>query len=79
MDLLKVLIIGPSETVYNGSYFLFDMYLPPSYPNEPPQCFYHSGGYKLHPNLYENGHICRMLGKNWMSFEFDLSIGSHLQ
>jgi len=65
MDLLKVLIIGPQNTIYYNSYFIFDICLPSNYPNSPPKVFYHSGGYRLHPNLYEDGTVCLSLLGTW--------------
>ncbi|XP_057808858.1 probable ubiquitin-conjugating enzyme E2 24 [Salvia miltiorrhiza] len=42
---------------HNGLFFL-DIYLPPNYPNLPPQVHYHSHDNCLNPNLYANGVVC---------------------
>lgn len=73
LDLLRVLIIGPSETPYAHAPFLIDMYLPPQFPTEPPQCHFHSlvasrnlgGNYRINPNLYVDGKICLSLLGTW--------------
>lgn len=57
-DLMKLLIIGPPNTVYCHSYFIFDIKLPQNYPQEPPKVFFHSQGLKVHPNLYIEGKVC---------------------
>uniref|UniRef100_A0A6B2L378 UBC core domain-containing protein n=1 Tax=Arcella intermedia TaxID=1963864 RepID=A0A6B2L378_9EUKA len=66
MDLMKVLIIGSQNTIFNNSYFVFHICLPPEYPNVPPKVFYQSGGYKLHPNLYDDGNVCLSLLGTWV-------------
>lgn len=66
LDLMKLLIIGPSNTIYYSSYFIFDICLPPDYPQSPPTVYYHSQGCKLHPNLYDNGNVCLSLLGTWI-------------
>ncbi|KAJ9631937.1 hypothetical protein H2203_000338 [Taxawa tesnikishii (nom. ined.)] len=39
MDLFRVLVVGPIDTPYEYAPFVFDIYLPPLYPFEPPQAF----------------------------------------
>ncbi|KAM0928215.1 hypothetical protein ACQ4PT_002341 [Festuca glaucescens] len=41
--------------------FFFDLQLPPSYPDMPPQVYYHSFGLRLNPNLDESGTLCLSL------------------
>ncbi|GAB7358896.1 hypothetical protein MBLNU230_g4117t1 [Neophaeotheca triangularis] len=73
LDLLRVLIVGPEETPYANAPFLIDIYLPPQFPTDPPQCFFHSlvasralgGNYRINPNLYEDGKICLSLLGTW--------------
>lgn len=36
MDLMRAAIVGAPGTPYHDGLFLFDIYLPPEYPNEPP-------------------------------------------
>ncbi|XBI61340.1 hypothetical protein VPH35_042148 [Triticum aestivum] len=61
MDLLRVVMVGASETPYHHGLFFFDLQLPPSYPDAPPQVYYHSFGLRLNPNLYESGIVCLSL------------------
>ncbi|XP_073351945.1 probable ubiquitin-conjugating enzyme E2 23 [Aegilops tauschii subsp. strangulata] len=61
MDLLRVVMVGTSETPYHHGLFFFDLQLPPSYPDAPPQVYYHSFGLRLNPNLYESGTVCLSL------------------
>jgi ubiquitin-conjugating enzyme E2 O len=73
LDLLRFLIIGPTETPYANAPFIIDMYLPPAYPTEPPKVYFHSwlpeptsGTHgRLNPNLYEDGTICLSLLGTW--------------
>ena len=37
MDLLRAVMTGPSDTPYADILFLFDIYLPPNYPEVPPK------------------------------------------
>jgi ubiquitin-conjugating enzyme E2 O len=61
MDLLRTVMVGARGTPYHNGLFFFDMQLPPSYPAEPPQVYYHSFGLRLNPNLYECGRVCLSL------------------
>ena len=61
MDLLRVVMMGASGTPYHDGLFFFDLQLPPSYPDAPPQVYYHSFGLRLNPNLYESGTVCLSL------------------
>lgn len=73
LDLLRVLLVGPSETPYAHAPFVIDVYLPSPFPNEPPQAFFHSwpahsniGAIgRVNPNLYEDGKICLSLLGTW--------------
>eukprot|EP00588_Corethron_pennatum_P012979 CAMPEP_0194277636 /NCGR_PEP_ID=MMETSP0169-20130528/9911_1 /TAXON_ID=218684 /ORGANISM="Corethron pennatum, Strain L29A3" /LENGTH=450 /DNA_ID=CAMNT_0039021653 /DNA_START=456 /DNA_END=1804 /DNA_ORIENTATION=- len=68
LNLLRVLIIGPEETPYANGCFFFDVYLPPSYPQECPKVrFLTTGGGKLrfNPNLYNCGKVCLSLLGTW--------------
>lgn len=65
MDLLRAVILGAPGTPYHDGLFVFDLYLPPDYPHTPPQAYYHSGGLRLNPNLYENGKVCLSLLNTW--------------
>lgn len=68
LDLLRALIVGPAHTPYQAALFLFDLHLPPNYPDEPPDVHFHSwtGGMgRLNPNLYESGRVCISLLGTW--------------
>ncbi|KAG8372870.1 hypothetical protein BUALT_Bualt12G0112100 [Buddleja alternifolia] len=65
IDLLRAVIIGPHGTPYQDGLFFFDILLPFDYPNQPPKVYYHSHGYRLNPNLYDNGKVCLSLINTW--------------
>ncbi|KAL4386665.1 hypothetical protein GQ457_09G002460 [Hibiscus cannabinus] len=65
MDLLRAALVGAPGTPYHDGLFFFDIYLPPEYPYEPPSVYYHSGGLRLNPNLYESGKVCLSLLNTW--------------
>ncbi|RMY84074.1 hypothetical protein D0862_11511 [Hortaea werneckii] len=78
LDLLRVLILGPTGTPYTHSPIQIDFHLGPSFPADPPQAFFHSwptpqtlhgsGGVgRINPNLYEDGTICLSLLGTWES------------
>ncbi|KAJ7948651.1 Ubiquitin-conjugating enzyme like [Quillaja saponaria] len=65
MDLLRAVIIGAEGTPYHDGLFFFDVFFPSGYPNVPPQVYYHSGGLRLNPNLYDCGKVCLSLLNTW--------------
>nr|GMC76642.1 probable ubiquitin-conjugating enzyme E2 26 [Ipomoea batatas] len=65
MDLLRAVIVGAAGTPYHDGLFFFDVYFPSSYPNVPPQVYYHSGGLRINPNLYNCGKVCLSLLNTW--------------
>ncbi|PIN23247.1 Ubiquitin-protein ligase [Handroanthus impetiginosus] len=65
IDLLRAVIIGASGTPYHDGLFFFDILLPSNYPEQPPSVYYHSHGYYLNPNLYQNGKVCLSLINTW--------------
>lgn len=65
MDLLRAVIVGPFGTPYQDGLFFFDFHLPPEYPDVPPSAYYHSGGWRINPNLYEEGKVCLSLLNTW--------------
>jgi len=65
IDLMRVLVKGPEGTPYAHSLFVFDVALPPEYPDCPPKLHYHSFGDRVNPNLYENGKVCLSLLGTW--------------
>ncbi|KAF1931299.1 uncharacterized protein M421DRAFT_56520 [Didymella exigua CBS 183.55] len=72
LDLIRVLIIGPSDTPYEYAPFVIDFHLGSSYPQSPPEAFFHSwtnGNGPVNPNLYEDGKICLSLLGTWHTDE----------
>ncbi|KDP29680.1 hypothetical protein JCGZ_18842 [Jatropha curcas] len=65
MDLLRAVIVGAYGTPYQDGLFCFDFHLPPEYPDVPPSAYYHSGGWRINPNLYEEGKVCLSLLNTW--------------
>ncbi|AEC06554.1 unnamed protein product [Arabidopsis thaliana] len=65
MDLLRAVIVGAFGTPYQDGLFFFDFHLPSDYPSVPPSAYYHSGGWRLNPNLYEEGKVCLSLLNTW--------------
>lgn len=57
-DLFKweVLIIGPENTLYEGSVLKCIMNFPDEYPNMPPKLIFKTKMW--HPNVYANGEVC---------------------
>lgn len=78
MTLLQAMITGPQGTPYSGGCFVFDIYFPSDYPNEPPKVNMQTTGngqVRFNPNLYNCGKVCLSLlgtwsgevGENWNS------------
>ncbi|KAB1207518.1 putative ubiquitin-conjugating enzyme E2 23 [Morella rubra] len=65
MDLLRAVIVGAYGTPYQDGLFFFDFHLPQEYPDVPPSAYYHSGGWRINPNLYEEGKVCLSLLNTW--------------
>ncbi|KAI4340249.1 hypothetical protein MLD38_025108 [Melastoma candidum] len=65
MDLVRAVIVGAYGTPYQDGLFFFDFHIPPDYPNVPPLVYYHSGGWRINPNLYEEGKVCLSLLNTW--------------
>ncbi|CAG9807710.1 unnamed protein product [Chironomus riparius] len=66
LDLLSVLIQGPTKTPYEDGLFAFDIQLGHDYPKSPPLCHYISYCRdRLNPNLYEDGKVCVSLLGTW--------------
>ncbi|XP_037293692.1 (E3-independent) E2 ubiquitin-conjugating enzyme isoform X3 [Manduca sexta] len=66
IDLLSVMIAGPTKTPYEDGLFVFDVQLGGEYPRAPPLCHYHSYcSDRLNPNLYEDGKVCVSLLGTW--------------
>ena len=61
------LIIGPSETLYNYGYYLFEFEFPKDYPYTPPVLKYltNNSTTRFHPNLYRTGKVCLSILNTW--------------
>jgi ubiquitin-conjugating enzyme E2 O len=65
-NLARALIEGPSHTPYAYSLFMFDICLTSTYPNDPPDVYFHClCSEKPNPNLYVDGNICLSLLNTW--------------
>lgn len=63
---MRTLITGPPDTPYGHGCFIFDIYIPPTYPKNPPLVQLHNtGGVRFNPNLYECGKVCLSLINTW--------------
>eukprot|EP01018_Ginkgo_biloba_P008260 Gb_38611 [translate_table: standard] len=68
MDALKALIVGPKGTPYQNGIFIFDICLPPDYPQVPPWVTFLTTGcgqVRFNPNLYNDGKVCLSLLGTW--------------
>ncbi|XP_065281785.2 ubiquitin-conjugating enzyme E2 Z-like [Dermacentor albipictus] len=57
---IDALVVGPSDTPYEGGFLRFRIMCPNEYPIEPPRvCFLttDAGRVQLHPNLYPDGEV----------------------
>lgn len=67
IDLLSVMIRGPSKTPYEDGLFLFDIQLVADYPHSPPSVHFISfSSERLNPNLYVEGKVCVSLLGTWI-------------
>jgi ubiquitin-conjugating enzyme E2 Z len=58
---IDCLITGPSDTPYEGGFFVFYIRCPPNYPLSPPRVVLLStdkGRVRFGPNLYSSGKVC---------------------
>lgn len=68
LDLLRCLIVGPTDTPYEHAPFVIDLHLGFDFPRAPPTAHFHSwtsGLGRINPNLYEEGKICLSLLGTW--------------
>ena len=69
VDLMRALVMGPPGTPYEDAVFVFDLQLPPDFPQQPPAVHYISHAERINPNLYENGKVCLSLLGTWTGRE----------
>ncbi|KAK3359544.1 hypothetical protein B0T25DRAFT_101902 [Lasiosphaeria hispida] len=68
IDIMKVLIVGPSDTPYEYGLFEFDVFCNGDFPQKAPEMQFRttSGGkVAFNPNLYANGKVCLSLLGTW--------------
>jgi ubiquitin-protein ligase len=69
VDVMRAMIVGPQDTPYDLGLFVFDIYLPPNYPEEPPKVLFVTNGkgsFRFNPNLYSGqGKVCLSLLGTW--------------
>ena len=61
------LIIGPSDTPYEGGFYFFSIKFPPNYPFDPPamSTLTQDGYTRFNPNMYREGKVCLSLLNTW--------------
>lgn len=82
VDVLRALLLPASDTPYANGPFIFDIMLPPGYPNEPPQVkFLTTGGgrVRFNPNLYADGKVCLSLLGTWSGPSWNPQLSTLLQ
>lgn len=68
LDIMKVLITGPSDTPYANGCFEFDVFFPPDYPLLPMLINLETTGHhtvRFNPNLYNDGKVCLSVLNTW--------------
>uniref|UniRef100_A0A0M3HTT6 UBC core domain-containing protein n=1 Tax=Ascaris lumbricoides TaxID=6252 RepID=A0A0M3HTT6_ASCLU len=68
LDVMKVLITGPSDTPYMNGCFEFDVWFPADYPNSPMHVNLETTGnhtVRFNPNLYNDGKVCLSVLNTW--------------
>ena len=67
-DYMKAMIFGAQGTPYGHGAFLFDIFFPDTYPQDPPKMnLMTTGGgqVRFNPNLYNSGYVCLSLLGTW--------------
>lgn len=54
--LWEVIIVGPTDTLYEGGLFKAQLIFPKSYPDDPPKMKFLSPMW--HPNISKDGYVC---------------------
>jgi len=82
LDVLKVMIIGSEGTPYWNGCFVFDVFVPVTYPNTPPMVQLTTTGkntVRFNPNLYHDGKVCLSLLGTWQGPSWDPKVSTLLQ
>ncbi len=61
----EAMIMGPSDSPYQGGVFFLEINFPNDYPFRPPNCVFKTRVY--HPNINSNGGICLDILRNQWS------------
>jgi len=64
----QAMIMAPHNTPYDSGCFLFDVYFPPEYPDNPMKVNLETTGngtVRFNPNLYNTGKVCLSLLGTW--------------
>ncbi len=61
----SAVLIGPSDSPFEGGVFRLNIHFPTDYPFKPPKCAFQTKIY--HPNINSNGVICLDILKNQWS------------
>ncbi|KAF7310777.1 Isocitrate lyase [Mycena chlorophos] len=68
VDLLRCMILGPTNTPYTDAPFVIDWMLDSNFPHSPPMAHFLSwtnGNGRVNPNLYEEGKVCLSILGTW--------------
>jgi baculoviral IAP repeat-containing protein 6 len=66
MCVMRCMITGPKDTVYDSGCYIFDVYIQPQFPSGPPSVVFRNHGNKrFNPNLYANGKVCLSILGTW--------------
>ncbi|XP_037564564.2 ubiquitin-conjugating enzyme E2 Z [Dermacentor silvarum] len=66
---IHALVVGPSDTPYDGGLFYFFLKCPSTYPVEPPKVRImttDAGRVEFNPNLYASGKVCLSILGTWI-------------
>ena len=63
---IRFAISGSDKTPYDSGLFIFDVYIPITYPVVPPKVnLFNNGNVRFNPNLYNDGKVCLSLLGTW--------------
>ncbi|OCL11444.1 hypothetical protein AOQ84DRAFT_353041 [Glonium stellatum] len=82
LDVMKILIVGPEGSPYEGGLFEFDLLCPHNYPLSPPLMNFRTTGRGIasfNPNLYPNGKVCLSLLGTWAGEKWNPNQSTLLQ
>jgi ubiquitin-protein ligase len=66
ISVLRVMITGPHDTPYDSGCFLFDVFMPETFPNTSPKVYMlNTGNVRFNPNLYQCGKVCLSILGTW--------------